>query len=89
MAAAAMTPRPTAHTPCVRGVARATLNVALTLDCAPTIGATLLRRTFDVDIKRCTGCAGRMTVGAVVTDAASMARLLGALRRSRDPPVAA
>ena len=51
--------------------------------------ATLLRRTFDVDVKRCTGCAGRMTVRAVVTDPASIARVLGALRRSRDPPVAA
>ena len=51
--------------------------------------ATLLRRTFDVDVTRCTGCAGRMTVRAVVTDPASIARLLGALRRSRDPPVAA
>ena len=51
--------------------------------------ATLLRRTFDVDVKRCTGCGGRMTVRAVVTDAASIARLLGALRRSRAPPVAA
>ena len=49
----------------------------------------LLRRTFDVDVTRCTGCAGRMTVRAVVTDPASIARLLGALRRSRDPPVAA
>ncbi len=29
--------------------------------------ATLLRRTFDVDVTRCTGCAGRMTVRAVVT----------------------
>jgi len=51
--------------------------------------ATLLRRTFDTDVKRCTGCGGRMTVRAIVTDAASIARLLGALRRSRDPPVAA
>lgn len=51
--------------------------------------ATLLRRTFDVDVKRCTGCAGRMTVRAVVTDPASVARLLGALRRPRAPPVAA
>ena len=39
--------------------------------------------------KRCTGCAGRTTVRAVVTDPASIARLLGAFRRSRDPPVAA
>ena len=48
--------------------------------------ATLLRRTFDVDVTRCTGCAGRMTVRAVVTDPASINRLLAALRRSRDPP---
>jgi hypothetical protein len=51
--------------------------------------ATLLRRTFDVDVKRCRGCGGRMTVRAVVTDPASIAKLLGALRRSRDPPIAA
>jgi hypothetical protein len=51
--------------------------------------ALLLRRTFDVDVKRCRGCGGRMTVRAVVTDPASIAKLLGALRRSRDPPVAA
>ena len=48
--------------------------------------ATLLRRTFDVDVLRCHRCAGRMTVRAVVTDPATIARLLGALRRSRDPP---
>ena len=29
------------------------------------------RRTFDVDVTRCTGCAGRMTVRAVVTDPGS------------------
>ena len=34
-------------------------------------------------------CGGRMTVRAVVTDADASARLLGALRRSRDPPAAA
>lgn len=51
--------------------------------------ATLLRRTFDVDVLHCHGCRGRMTVRAVVTDPTSIARLLGALRRPRDPPVAA
>jgi len=51
--------------------------------------ATLLRRTFDVDVTRCTGCAGRITVRAVVTAPASIDRLLAALRRARDPPVAA
>jgi hypothetical protein len=40
--------------------------------------ATLLRRTFDVDVEPCLGCGGRMTVRAVVTDAAAIARLLGA-----------
>ena len=51
--------------------------------------ATLLRRTFDVDVTRCTGCARRMTSRAVVTAPVSIDRLLAALRRSRDAPVAA
>jgi hypothetical protein len=51
--------------------------------------ATLKRSTFDIDVKCCSKCSGRMTVRAVVTNAASIARLLGALRRSRDPPAAA
>jgi hypothetical protein len=50
--------------------------------------ATLLRRTFDVDVKSCRACGGRMTVRAVVTDPASIAKLLRALRRPREPPVA-
>jgi hypothetical protein len=48
-----------------------------------------LRRTFDVDSKHGLACGGRMTVRAVATDAAAMARMLGVLRRSRDPPAAA
>ena len=51
--------------------------------------ATLLRRTFDVDVKACAACGGRMTVRAVVTDPASIAKLLRALQRPRAPPVAA
>ena len=51
--------------------------------------ATLLRRTFDVDVKSCAACGGRMTLRAVVTDPASIAKLLAALRRPRAPPVAA
>ena len=51
--------------------------------------ATLLRRSFDVDVKRCTSCGGRMSVRAVMTAPACIARLLSALRCSRDPPVAA
>ncbi len=48
--------------------------------------ATLLRRTFEVDVKSCAACEGRMTVRAVVTDPASIAKLLGALRRRRAAP---
>ena len=48
--------------------------------------ATLLRRTFEVDVKSCAACGGRMTVRAVVTDPASIAKLLGALRRRRAAP---
>ena len=55
----------------------------------PRATTTLLRRTFDVDVTRCTGCAGRMMVRAVVTAPASIDRLLAALRRARDPTVAA
>ena len=52
------------------------------------IGATL-RRTFDVDVMSCAACGGRMTLRAVVTDPASIAKLLRALQRPRAPPVAA
>ena len=65
------------------------LGAALYAPLSRVDGATLLRRTFDADVTRCTGCAGRMTVRAVVTDPASIDRLLAALRRARDPPVAA
>jgi hypothetical protein len=51
--------------------------------------ATLLRRTFDVDVKSCGACGGRMTVRAVVTHPPSIAKLLRALRRPRAPPAAA
>jgi hypothetical protein len=51
--------------------------------------ATLLRRTFEVDVKSCGACGGRMTVRTVVTDPPSIAKLLRALRRPRPPPAAA
>jgi len=51
--------------------------------------ATLLRRTFDVDVTSCVACGGRMTVRAVVTDPASIAKLLRALQRPRAPPASA
>jgi hypothetical protein len=51
--------------------------------------ATLLRRTFDVDVRVCPHCAGRVTPRAIVTDPASVRKLLAALRRPRAPPAAA
>jgi hypothetical protein len=51
--------------------------------------ATLLRRTFDVDVRVCPLCPGPVTPRAVVTDTASVRKLLAALRRPRAPPAAA
>jgi hypothetical protein len=50
--------------------------------------ATLLRRTFDIDISRCARCGGHVRVRAVITEAALAARILGAIqnKRARDPP---
>ena len=52
--------------------------------------ATLLRRTFDTDL-RCPRCGGRLTVRAVVTDPVAIRHFLPTLRRprERDPPNAA
>ena len=50
---------------------------------------TLLRRTFDVDVTQCTGCAGRMTVRAVVTDHASIDRGISTTSCSDPRPRAA
>jgi hypothetical protein len=51
--------------------------------------ATLLKRTFSCDVRVCPRCGGGMKIRAVVTDPASIAKLLTALRRPRAPPVAA
>jgi hypothetical protein len=51
--------------------------------------ALLLRRTFEVDVRVCTQCGGKLSVRAVVTDPSSTGKILRALQRSRDPPVAA
>ena len=50
---------------------------------------TLLKRTFDVDLRVCVRCGGRLTLRAVVTAPAAIARMLAALRRPRAPPAAA
>ena len=50
---------------------------------------TLLKRTFDVDLRVCVRCGGRLTVRAVVSAPAAIARMLAALRRPRAPPAAA
>jgi hypothetical protein len=49
----------------------------------------LMRRTFDVDGMACVRCGGRLKVRAVVTAAASTARILESLARPMAPPQAA
>lgn len=51
--------------------------------------ATLLKRTFAIDLRVCPRCGGRLLVRALVTEPAAIAARLDALRRSRDPPDAA
>lgn len=50
---------------------------------------TLLKRTFEVDLRVCVRCGGKLTVRAVLTDPAVIAKMLDALRRPRAPPAAA
>jgi hypothetical protein len=50
---------------------------------------SLLRRTFEVDLRACARCGGRLSVRAVITEPDQIERLLTALRRVRDPPAAA
>ena len=49
----------------------------------------LLRRTFDIDVKQCAKCGGRLVVRAVVTARESIAKILASLARTRAPPRAA
>ena len=42
---------------------------------------TLLKRTFDVDLRVCVRCGGKLNVRAVFTDPASVPKVLAALRR--------
>jgi hypothetical protein len=49
--------------------------------------ATLLARTFDVDVKACARCGGRLEVRAVVTDRDVARNILDAMpREARAPP---
>lgn len=49
--------------------------------------ATLLARTFDIDVKSCVRCGGRLQVRAVVTDHDSARKILDALPpAARAPP---
>ena len=55
------------------------------LECA--VGATLLARTFDIDVKACARCGGRLAVRAVVSDHDIARRILDALPvAARAPP---
>jgi len=51
--------------------------------------ATLLARTFDIDVKACVRCGGRLAVRAIVTDHEIARRILDALPvAARAPPPA-
>jgi hypothetical protein len=51
--------------------------------------ASLLRRTFDVDVLACTHCGGRLRVLSVITEPAPVRRILEHLGVSADPiPIA-
>jgi hypothetical protein len=50
--------------------------------------ATLLKRTWGADVRVCVLCGGRLVVRAVVTDSHAVQKILCALQRSRDPPLA-
>jgi hypothetical protein len=48
--------------------------------------ATLLRRTFDVDVLRCASCGGRLHVRGEVTDPAMVRLVLESLGMPTEPP---
>ncbi len=51
--------------------------------------ATLLRRTFDVDVLACPSCGGRLRILGEVTEASTVGRILGALGMPIEAPRAA
>jgi Putative transposase len=48
---------------------------------------TLLKRTFDHDLRVCPRCGQRMMVRAILTEASQLAAALARVQRSRDPPM--
>jgi hypothetical protein len=48
--------------------------------------ATLMRRSFDVDVLACARCGGRLHLLAVITETESVRRLLAHLGLSSDAP---
>jgi hypothetical protein len=48
--------------------------------------ATLLHRTFDIDVRVCGLCGGNLRVLALITDPGTTSRILGALGLSTQPP---
>jgi hypothetical protein len=53
---------------------------------SPLDWRTLLKRTFEVDLRVCVRCGGKLTVRAVLTDPATVATTLAVLARPRAPP---
>jgi hypothetical protein len=48
---------------------------------------TLLKRTFDHDLRVCPRCGQRMMVRAILTEASPLAAALARVQRSRGPPM--
>jgi hypothetical protein len=48
--------------------------------------ASLLQRTFEIDVLKCERCGGRMKVLAVITDPKEVARLCENLGEPAEPP---
>jgi hypothetical protein len=65
------------------------LDGQLYASCSRPDWASLLRRTFDVDIRVCIRCGGSLAVRAVVTEPDTIDKILSALAQARDPPHAA
>jgi hypothetical protein len=65
------------------------LDGELYASCSRPEWALLLRRSFEVDVRECVRCGGRLALHALVTDPETASKSLSALARARDSPNAA
>jgi hypothetical protein len=62
------------------------LDGELYASCSRPEWALVLRRTFEVDVRECVRCGGRLALHALVTDPETASKILSALARARDSP---